>query len=272
MCRLAEATTSQQLNQLHESSMKLIKQEYRFSDEFSAGILTVNKETLSEFNLMRQQSRRTTTSNTRSIAVSIEEIGYDLGKPLVLSSRYRTTDGYSRVSAIIELIQSNRIKSIDVSFLVTDSDPQAFNDTRGLSINDIKNIFSRTKAGGIQAGSCERAAEQARDASKMLSCSEVSFKVAHASDRTQEHLVKVDQFCEQFSEAFDGVLRVLDGKPPSEYKFAHWLALFARHGVTATGINLCRNSIITNQESSTQKSRYDAFIDLEEKFTLTRAL
>ena len=252
--------------------MKLIKQEHRFSDEFSAGILTVNKDTLAEFSLMREQSRRNTASNIRSIAISIEENGYDLGKPLVLNSKHQTTDGYSRASAIIELIQSDRVKLIEASYLVTNSAPQAFNDTRGLDLSVVKIIFSRSKTGGTQAGACERAAEQAVEASKILDCKYMPFKKAHDPQRYQEHLVKIDNHHVEFSNAFDGVLQVFDGTPPAEYKFMHWLALFTRYGITATAINLCRNSTITNQESSSQQSRYESFLDLEEKLNSARAL
>ena len=251
--------------------MKLIKQEYIFSDAFSAGILTVNVATLEAFKLRLQQSRHNAASNVRSVELLIEENGYDLGKPLVFNQQGKTIDGYTRGVAICNLIENNRLSTIYVSFIRTHSDAQAFNDTRGLSLNDIKQLFSRSKAKGVQAGGCERAAEQAVEASKMLDVDTMAFKLAFSPSRDQEHYVKIDQHWPEFSAAFDGVLDVLAGSPPSQYKFSHWLALFARHGVSATAVNLCRNYYISTQGTE-QKDRYEAFKQLESTLLSTRAL
>lgn len=239
--------------------------------DFSAGTLLVNKNTLNAFDSMIQQSRANSDIGVNSIANNLEEAGYQLSKPIVLDYKFKIVDGTTRAKAIIKLIKKGYISEIRLPYIQADALATDFNNTRGLTDDDLIFIFERRKSGGLSSGVTLRAVQQARESSQFLDVKELKTHKAMEPSKDQFHRAKIERHAEQFSEAFDGVLAVLDGDSPDTVKFSHWLALFARYGVSASTKNVAKRHIMTNK-GSTQRDRVEAFLEMEREFTSKRAL
>ena len=135
--------------------------------------------------------------------------------------------------------------------------------SRGTSAEEINYLFKIPRHNGLMTGSAKRAAEQAIEASQMLDMSKLDFNFdkAFRSDRVQRHTSKIVRDSEAFIDGYKAVCEVATSidMNPDTIKWAHWLAMFCRRGVTATTKAIARQNIIEIR-GTTQKQRYDAFV------------
>ena len=229
---------------------------------FEAGLMTINAETAPQLAQKISQARHSTGTQVLGLVRSIEEYGYDFGKPIVFNFDNVVVDGASRCRAILKLIKDGVLTTIDVPFISASTEPDSFNNTRGLSVYDLQPIFQRAKMDGISYGKTSRAVDQAIEAAKMLSARDTSYSNAFDPKQVQCHLVTIDDNIEKFSKAFDAVISLMHGKSPDSCKFAHWLAFFARHGVSTTTLNIAKQNHIS-VKGSYQDARYNVFRKME---------
>ena len=252
--------------------MKLVTEHETFEgSNFSAGILTINCDTTHELRNRISQSRIANNGQVKAVSRSIEENGYDFGKPIVFNLDGIVVDGASRCKAICNLIEADSIAEIQVPFIKAATLPDSHNDTRGLAPYDMQALFKRNKVSGTMYGTAGRAVDQAIEASKMLDVDLLGFAQAFDPQRVQIHLAKIDNNTAEFSMAFDASVELLDGENPDAFKFAHWMALFTRHGISNAAKNIARKYPINNRGTE-QKDRFVVFQAMEREMKGKRVL
>ena len=189
--------------------MKLITETYPNNNgTVIFGMLTINSDTIQELKGHIQQSRATDPVQVDRIAYLIEENGFDLGKIIIWDMDELSADGATRCRAMIQLIENGAIAEFYVPFLKADTNPENYNNTRGLTVDDLTKIFKRDRKHGVFTGSVTRTVSEALDASKILDCHNLGPVKAFNPHRVQLHIVKVDDHKEDFSSAFDAVIEI----------------------------------------------------------------
>ena len=234
----------------------------------TAGIITVNKSNVAQFESILSQGRETSPVEINKIAREIELTGFQFCKPITLNLEGRTIDGYTRGKAIVMLINEGCLNEIDIPFIQAEGTHDMFNNTRGISSSDLSGYF---KPRGVVSGVAERAVEQAVEACKMLDVTNTSYAKAFDPNRTQAHYAKIDTYNIEFTDAFNCVINMLEGSSPDHIKFSHWIAFFVRYGVSRLTINIAKNHVLTNTGTN-QLERYAIFNILEKKFSRSRVL
>lgn len=250
----------------------MYKEKYKTNDgNFTSGIITVNNSTAKDFASILQQGRTVSHVEINTIARSIEDYGsFKLSKPIIINSDSGlTVDGYTRSKAVLLLIKEGAFDEIDVSFVMTkDAMSQDFNQGRGLAAEDLYGLFRRK---GVVSGSADRALEQCLEASKMIDVAKVGFTKAFSTTRDQQHFARIDTNRQVFSDAFDGVVELANGDSPNNFKFSHWIAFFARNGVSNLTKNIAKKSMVSNIGTN-QVDRFAAFEALESAFNRSREI
>ena len=240
----------------------------------SFGVLKLNATTLNKCLRLLDQSMPTDESVVIGIKQSILENGYNSAFPIVLHCDTRTTiDGFTRLKACTELVAEGLMNEIHIPFYTANESGSAFNPaSRGSSADDISKLFKVPRHNGIQSGSIRRAAEQAIEASQMLDVIKLegNFEKAFDSTRTQRHTSKITRESETFIAGYRAVCEVATKLElnPDNIKWAHWLALFCRHGATSANKAIVMKEVIENK-GTTQRVRYERFIkccELSSKF------
>lgn len=230
----------------------------------SFGVMRINKETLMSAIGAAAQSMPVDDAHAFSIKNSILSNGYNYSFPIVLNDRFVTIDGYTRLKACIELVQENLIQEILIPFFTSDLGGRDFNSSsRGTSVEDIKYLFKIGRHGRLLTGASTRAAEQAVEASQMLDVSKLddNFDLAFKASRIQRHTSKIVREQDAFVRAYGAVCEISTelGLNPDDIKWAHWMALFCRRGVTTVTKAIAKTHVIENK-GTTQKQRYNAFV------------
>lgn len=252
--------------------MKLVTENHAFeSENFSAGILTINCDTVQELKSRIYQAREPNQGQVTAVSRSIEENGYDFGKPIIFNCEGIVVDGASRCRALCKLIESSSLQELKVPFIQAETLPDSHNDTRGLAPYDLQVLFKRTKVSGTKYGMAGRAVDQAIEASKILDVETFGFVKAFDPQRTQIHLAKIDGNTADFSQAFDTCIELLNGDCPDQFKFSHWIALFTRYGISNAAKNIARKYPVHNRGTE-QKDRSDLFHVMEKEMKAKRIL
>ena len=228
------------------------------------GVLKVNNLTINKACRALQNTVPTDPSVIKDLERSILTNGYNCSFPIVVNNEFKTVDGFSRLSACINLIKKKAVDELLTPFYTSVLSGEEFNcGSRGTSAEEINYLFKIPRHNGLMTGSSKRASEQAIEASQMLDMSKLdyNFDKAFRSDRVQRHTSKIVRDSEVFTDAYKAVCEVstvLEINPDS-IKWAHWLAMFCRRGISATTKAIAKQNVIEIR-GTTQKQRYDSFV------------
>lgn len=227
------------------------------------GVICINKETLDQASLMATQNMDCDEAHLLALEQSILEHGYNPSFPITLNEIMRTIDGYSRMMACIRIVRRGDMEEIYIPFYTADGEQADYNgSTRGVSAVDIQYLFRIPRHGGLLTGSAKRGAEQAIEASQMLDVSKLDgdFDKAFDSTRVQRHTSKIVREQETFARGYRAVCELATDLDlnPDHIKWAHWLALFCRHGVNNSTKSVARRYVIENK-GTTQATRHETF-------------
>lgn len=246
------------------SKKELFVELYRTSiPELSFGVMDVTKNTIQSAKNSLQQSSPVDEIHFASIKKSIIEEGFNAAYPVCLDYKtMRTLDGFTRISACIDIVNEGYSEIVRVPFYTAQKAPMAFNSaSRGTSAEDLARFFKISRSGGLLTGSAKRAAEQSIEASQMLDvlklgCSAKAFQAG----KEQRHTSKIVREIESFIAAFEAVCDIATALDvnPDKLKWAHWAALFCRYGVNNTTKGIASNNMIQNT-GTTQAARYKVF-------------
>ena len=233
------------------------------SVDMSFGILCINKKTLKLSRGVESQNMPSDEIYIKSLENSILENGYNPSYPIVLNKELKTVDGFSRLSAANNIIESGQATQILIPFYTGTEEGGAYNSsTRGTSPTDIEYLFRVARSSGLFTGKSKRAAEQSIEASQMLDMSKLDcdFTKAFAAHNIQRHTSKIVREREAFVNGYTAVCEVCTklGISPDEVKWAHWLAMFCRAGVSNATKAIAKSTVIENT-GTTQLVRYKAF-------------
>lgn len=228
------------------------------------GVLKINKKTLNEVSKVLQNTVPQDDSVIKDLERSIITNGYNCSFPIVINNDFKTIDGFSRLSACINLIKKDALNEIILPFYTSNGNGEEFNcGSRGTSAEEINYLFKIPRHNGLMTGSSKRASEQAIEASQMLDMSKLdfNFEKAFRSDRVQRHTSKIVRDAEAFTDGYKAVCEVATSinLSPDSIKWAHWLAMFCRRGVSATTKAIAKQNIV-EIKGTTQRQRYDAFL------------
>jgi len=228
------------------------------------GVFKVNKLTIDKACRALQNTVPQDQSVIKDLERSILTNGYNCSFPIVVNNEFKTLDGFSRLSACINLIKKGSVDEILIPFYTSKSSGEEFNcGSRGTSAEEINYLFKIPRHNGLITGTAKRASEQAIEASQMLDMAKLDFNFdkSFRSDRVQRHTSKIVRDSEVFTDGYKAVCEVatsLDMNPES-IKWAHWLAMFCRRGITATTKAIARQNVIEIR-GTTQRQRYDFFV------------
>jgi len=229
----------------------------------STGVLCVNKETLAESRAVESQNMPSEEANIKHLEKSILENEYNNSFPIVLDKQLKTLDGYTRLSAVNNIIEAGHAKEILMKFITGTGSAADYNSaSRGTSPTDIEYLFKMPRSSGLPSGKSKRAADQAVEASQMLDMSKLDydFSKAFAAHNIQRHTSKIVRESEAFVNGYKAVCEVCTKLKisPDEVKWAHWMAMFCRAGVSKATKAIARSTVIENI-GTTQATRYKCF-------------
>ena len=245
-------------------------------DKFGAGLLRVNIHNLEQFDAMCVQIRETSSStNFLNIKNKILLHSYKLCYPLVMSHDGIIVDGYTRSKALIDIIKSDPSKEYVVSYIVSDSERDEFNNSRGLSHKDIsvhlKNIKQQYPL-VKKTGALTRAVDQFIEARKILLLTNtkapISFTTAFDEITDQEIYVSIIDIIEEYKSSF--ALCAIIAQDLSlnlkDIKFSHWIAFFIRVKHDQTNIDIAKSKAFIIKNSCNinpnREDRIKAFNDM----------
>lgn len=234
------------------------------------GVMLINKDTAKKALTHRSQTMPSDEIHSNSVKQSILSNGYSQSFPIVFDSNMKTLDGFTRLTASIELVEDGLVDEIAIPFYTANniSDGCAFNSaSRGASPEDIAYLFKLPKKRGVFTGTSLRAAEQCVEASQMLDVAKMpekgdaAYYNAFKSCRIQRHTSKIVREKETFINAYEATCEICNelGLKPDSIKFAHWIAMFCRYGVSSTTKAIARKHPMVIK-GSTQKARYELFV------------
>ncbi|MCD9550804.1 hypothetical protein GLP21_19500 [Photobacterium carnosum] len=222
--------------------------------EFGAGLFNVNISTLEQFEAMCIQSRETSNeTHLLNIKNNILTNSYKLCYPLVLSHDSVIVDGYTRSKALIAIINSNPTKEYIVSYIVSESGVDEFNNSRGLCHKDISNNLKniKNKYPLVQTtGKLNRAVDQFIEARKILLITnnkrEVSYSQAFDEITDQEIYVAIMDIMNEYEESFAECAIIAQdlGLSLNDIKFSHWIAFFIRVKHDQINRNIAKDFVI----------------------------
>ncbi|MFA0037085.1 hypothetical protein [Vibrio sp. 10N.261.52.A1] len=232
------------------------------------GTIVLNTDSLETVQSMRQQSQAVEDEYIEYLENSIISEGYNGAFPIVLNQNFQTVDGYSRLTASCNIVSRDATKEFRIPFIVgaaADVNGKAFNGaTRGVMTNDLKRIFEGfPRKHGFQRGSVGRAVEQAQEATMFLFVREYGSQYNVETKVTQQQINShIQKNGDLYREAFDAICHLANdiGYAPYDLKFAHWLALFVRHGINKRTVHVARGWPIENAGSH----RHDRLAKFEE--------
>lgn len=247
---------------MSESSMFQFETFTEINDQ-TFGAILINKDTLKEVQAALQQTMRISSpTHTDGIRSSIYTDGYKQFPPIVFGENYKIVDGFTRLTACVELVEKSMVPSFLIPFMTSNLETEAFNTApRGSTGKDITWIFKNLN---VISGKSRRAAQEAIEASEILDVKMLGHGPAFSPDRTQEHVSKIVRNSLKFQEAFIATCEILKEKgiKPDSCKFSHMLAIFVRYKVNPITIKIVSNNILFSS-GTTQKSRFETFTKCE---------
>jgi hypothetical protein len=240
-----------------------------------SGVIKVSEETLSSVRQLMAQSMLANAAHAASIKKSIRENGFVDAFYVTMSKDHKVTDGFTRLTACCELAEEGFEFLVD--FKVSAADPQGFNSaSRGTTPADIAGIFKLGRENGRQCGSAIRAAKQSIEASKILDVMKCNGDVnkAFEAGADQRHMSKIVRERATFEKAFRAVSDICTGMGvnPDDIEFAHWIALFCRHGVTPTSEAVATQNVVMTSSKRSRDSRLATFNSMSHICTMEGTL
>ena len=231
-------------------------------DKFATAILVVNKHTIAQLEGRISQARKPKQGQVEEIARSIEENGFDWGKPIIFKLDGKIADASTRTHSLILLVRQNPDREYLVPAVQADTQGDAHNLGRSLIDADVERHFKRTRRRGSFKGPIKKAVSEAKEAVRFL---DAEAPELGKPSTPHNYLVTIENNSIKFSAAFDAAIELFKGKNPSNYKFAHWIAFFVRHDISNATQNIASKYLISSSHSH-MPDRYKAFCDMEREY------